>query len=209
MSSRTEFDSESLSSPVRMRGMTVSGSVSGPAKRVRNWLSLAIGLLLVCVVACDGTAQRTLFDSEGRQFAARCGKEGPCRVLRSSSLEGHSSVADKANDDNPETYRLRALGRVVSVCGPLRGGSEPSSADCRPLVCKSDTDCPNASGLSRGVCINQLCTEPSHAVQVEDAILMCLSGTGVGPLAGIRAERHALGVNCGNPCKIPRPCRQL
>ncbi|MGC4066120.1 MAG: hypothetical protein QM784_16030 [Polyangiaceae bacterium] len=95
------------------------------------------------------------------------------------------------------------------MCGPLPLGQAPALPQCRPLTCEGDAECPPAEGLDHGVCINHLCTEPSHAVHTEDAVLMCLAGTGTEPQTPLQAERFALGLNCGTPCQIPKVCRQL
>ena len=81
-------------------------------------------------------------------------------------------------------------------------------AQCRPLVCQDDKDCPPAHGLGHGTCVNGLCTEPANAISAADAVLLCLAGTGWGKGSPEQVERYALALNCGTPCKIPSPCRQ-
>jgi hypothetical protein len=56
--------------------------------------------------------------------------------------------------------------------------------------------------------VNGLCTEPSQPLGVTDAVMLCLAGTGTGHGSAQQAERFAMALNCGEPCRIPSPCRQ-
>jgi hypothetical protein len=157
------------------------------------------------LLGCQKTPQATLTDSERRQFVLTCPKSGPCSVATSrTNAEAPPSKAGETKD-----FTLRATGRVVGICGPVAAGQSPNLSECRPLVCQSNAECPPAQGLSQGVCINQLCTEPSHEVISDDAVMLCLAGTGAPNQTPSQAERFALGLNCGSPCRIPKPCRSL
>ena len=102
--------------------------------------------------------------------------------------------------------------RLVAVCD-VKAGSSASQAPppdaCRPIVCESDENCPMlADGVVRATCLGKLCVEPVAKIRTADAIMLCLAGTGLGRSTGQQAERYALGLNCGSPCKVPTACRQ-
>jgi hypothetical protein len=154
--------------------------------------------------SCAKSANKTVIDSEQRPFILSCDKSATCTVAPVTA----PSNDRKKKAEEKSTYVLRASGRLVGVCGRFVPGSSPQLADCRPLICQSDADCPPAEGLTRGVCINQLCTAPSHEINSDDAVLLCLAGTGGPNQTATQAERFALGLNCGTPCRIPKVCRQ-
>src|SRR5512138_3305256 len=160
--------------------------------------------LTVLGSSCRGHVEQTLGDSEGRSFLARCTAERVCTLTQKSGPT--SDVAGGAKV--PGRMELRNTGRLVGVCGPFHGDA-PNPTDCRPIVCKAEANCPPADGLTTGVCIDGLCTEPSHAINSDDAVMLCLAKTGLGRQSPLQIERLALGLNCGNPCRIPKPCQQL
>jgi hypothetical protein len=88
----------------------------------------------------------------------------------------------------------------------------PHLGDCRALACAADSDCPPTSGgaprATTGTCVGSLCVEPSHELGAEDAIFLCLAGTGLGHERADQVTRYALALNCGTPCRVPAPCRQ-
>ena len=136
--------------------------------------------------------ERSFRDTEGQRYTARCGDQG-CTL----SVPPAASAAAS----------LRATGRIVGVCRHA-GTRTDTPAQCRPLVCQGDKDCPPAHGLEHGTCVNGLCTEPANTLSSDDAVMLCLSGTGWGQGSPTQVERYALALNCGTPCKIPTPCRQ-
>jgi hypothetical protein len=174
------------------------------ARAVAPRIGLGPLVLSLFFTSCGTSPKQTLVDSEQRRFSAQCGKDGSCVVTGTSTTEPANGDAEPKL-----TYALRETGRVVGICGPSRAGSTSAISDCRPLICQSDADCPPAQGLTHGVCINQLCTEPSHTIISEDAVLLCLAGTGTTPKTPLQVERLALGLNCGTPCQIPKPCHPL
>ncbi|HXK20411.1 MAG TPA: hypothetical protein VNG33_21525, partial [Polyangiaceae bacterium] len=90
-------------------------------------------------------------------------------------------------------------------------GDEPPQGpfDCRPLNCESDADCPPLHGMKDGQCLHARCSDPAEAVSVQDSVMLCLAGTGLGRDTPAQIDRYALALNCGTPCKIPAPCQQL
>jgi hypothetical protein len=38
--------------------------------------------------------------------------------------------------------------------------------------------------------------------------MLCLAGTGLGHAEAKQVERYALGLNCGAPCVVPKPCER-
>lgn len=167
------------------------------------WLGLPWALL----IGCSAPKHLTLTDSEHRQFSASCEKGAPCKLSRAKDPTASAGALPEPVANSTAT--LRSVGRVVGLCVSAQVSRGAELIDCRPLVCQNDDECPPAEGLTRGVCINHLCTEPSHAVGVEDAVLLCLAGTGSGPKTPKQVERFALGYNCGSPCVIPKVCQQL
>jgi hypothetical protein len=163
-------------------------------------IGLIAVVINVCTLGCNQTRTLSLVDSEHRQFSTRCDKNGTCTLALITAPNPDESRSTVAR----ETFTLRGTGRVVGVCS-----STTNVADCRPLVCVKDAECPPAQGLDHGVCVNQLCTEPSHGVLSDDAIMLCLAGTGTAAQTPLQVERFALGLNCGTPCQIPKPCRPL
>lgn len=160
---------------------------------------LCIAIALVCAISgCRRVSERTLKDTEGRTFSAECDRQGKCEVSRKKAA---SVTAEKSG------VVLHAPGRFVSICD-ASGGAPAEIADCRILVCNEDDECPPKHGLPHGTCVNGLCTEPSNPVGQQDAILLCLSGTGLGRSSPSQADRYALARNCGTPCIIPTPCRK-
>lgn len=161
-------------------------------------LSSVAGLLLLA--ACHkADAGRTLRDSEGRTFSANCPPEGECKLQQKSGpqrVEKPSQV-------------LLVGSRLVGVCDVKEGEPPQGPMDCRPLVCEADADCPPAHGSKDGHCLNKRCSDPAGPIGVQDSIMLCLSGTGLGHDKQEQIERYAMALNCGKPCAIPKPCPQL
>jgi hypothetical protein len=147
-------------------------------------------------------------DTEGRSFEVVCAQPGKCEVLSSLPPKPSSAAVDGARPG----FVLHHVSRLYAICEVWLQGSQSFSvnpADCRAIACQTDADCPPVKGLEQGSCGNQLCIEPSGAVTTEDAVLLCLAGTGPPGASNTRQiERFALGSNCGNPCKVPTVCRQ-
>jgi hypothetical protein len=137
-----------------------------------------------------------LEDTEGRKFTARL-RDGEVIAL---------THFDSSSGEEP--FRLERTGYLVAVCPGAAPASDTPVAMCRALVCGGDKSCPPAHGLKIGTCINGLCIEPSKTISPKDAIMLCLAGTGAGNSSPAQIERFALGLNCGQPCKVPTPCRQ-
>jgi hypothetical protein len=153
------------------------------------------GAVLVAFAGCRTKAELVVKDTEGRSFAVQCGETDTACELEQRS-------GPRAARGSPI---LRSRGRFVAVCD----GPEPvHTGDCRPLTCTQDTECPPASGSSGGTCIGSLCVEPSHSMGTDDAVMLCMAGTGLGHERADQVARYALGLNCGTPCTIPTPCRR-
>jgi hypothetical protein len=159
---------------------------------------LALVALACLLVGCRRVSKRELQDTEGRTFVASCDREGGCELSR--------GTAESVAPDRPGLL-LHAPGRFVTICD-VSGNAPADITDCRILTCKKDADCPPNHGLPHGTCVNDLCTEPSNALGQDDAILLCLSGTGLGRSSSKQADLYALAKNCGTPCVIPTPCRK-
>lgn len=166
---------------------------------MRQW---SIGVALVAAGVALGGCHRSLQvlkDSEGRTFSARCTEQGRCRLTERG---GAPPPAGKP------ALLLHDSSFVVGICNARAGATRAPASDCRPLVCQRDADCPPAHGLETGTCVDGLCTAPAEPVQVDDAVMLCLAGTGLGLGTALQVQRYALAKNCGAPCKVPAPCRQ-
>jgi len=159
----------------------------------------ALSALVVTSAGCKSTSERRLQDSEGRQFLAKCERTGECMLSQLAGAQRH---------DGKTALALSSTGRLVGICDVLPGHAPDGPADCRALVCQADADCPPAHGMKNGQCMNALCTDPAQTLGPPDSIMLCLAGSGLGNEQARQVERYALGLNCGNPCKVPAPCRQ-
>lgn len=151
------------------------------------------------LAGCHSVSERRLTDTEGRQFLAKCERSGACNL---------SLTSGSKRNDQKIGFSLLHTGRLVGICDVIPGQPAEGPADCRALVCQSDGDCPPAHGLKNGQCLNALCSDPAQALVPPDAVMLCLAGSGLGNAQARQIERYALGLNCGNPCKVPALCRQ-
>jgi hypothetical protein len=156
------------------------------------------GWSLLLLIACHAKPDVILHDTEGRTFKADC-ENGPCSLTQKSGMAAPSGKAVAV---------LSSPASLVGVCDVAAAADTPEKADCRPLVCKQDTECPPAHGLDHGSCVGGYCTEPEHSLGVDDAVMLCLSGTGLGRTTPKQVERYAMALNCGTPCRVPAPCPQ-
>ncbi len=156
-----------------------------------SWLLLAAG--------CDSVSERSVSDTEGRTFNARCERSGACTFTQASGAK---------REDGKSAQSLLQTGRVIGICDVEPGHAAGPPEDCRALVCQKDSDCPPAHGLKDGQCMNALCTDQAQPLVASDSAMLCLAGSGLGREQPRQIERFALGLNCGSPCKVPAPCRQ-
>ena len=183
-------------------GVMAAQSSQSAALLGRASLFAFIGLALAglsTVTGCKSVSERELTDSEGRRFSAKCERSGDCTL---------SQVAGNKRSDDKSALALTRTGRLVGICDVVPGHGPDTPADCRPLVCLRDSDCPPAHGLKDGQCLNALCTDPAQALVPPDSVMLCLAGSGLGHDLAHQVERYALGLNCGTPCRVPAPCRQ-
>lgn len=165
------------------------------------WL---VGTLVL--LGCSEPHELRLTDTEGRSFKATC-KDAACTL--ESGGEAKPSASQPAGAK--AAFVLHRASRLMAACEVWVQGDSPTihPADCRALACKTDGDCPWAKGLAKGTCANGLCIEPSAEITKEDAVLLCLAGTGAPTGSTQQVERHALGNACGTPCVVPSVCRKL
>jgi hypothetical protein len=167
--------------------------------------SLAITFMTSFTLGCAKSTKLSLKDTEGRSFTATC-KDREC------DIDGSEPAAPSAPkpDDATAAFVLHRASRIYAVCEVWRQGASHAinPADCRALACERDQDCPPANGLLEGACTNHLCIEPTGAIATEDAVLMCLAGTGKPSGSTKQVERYALGNACSEPCQVPAVCRQ-
>jgi hypothetical protein len=166
--------------------------------RAKHGRLLAFALVLGLVASsCKREGEVVVKDSEGRTFTARCRQGSPCALTQ--------TAGPKAEATRPV---LEARGRVIGVCD-ASGEEPPHPADCRPLSCSDDNDCPPLHAPATGSCLNGICVDPSQAIGSKDSVMLCLAGQGLGHSKREQVERYALGLNCGSPCVIPMICKQL
>lgn len=158
---------------------------------MRSSRSVAMTLTLLALSACKGPTTLRLQDSEGRVFHARC-EIGlfSCTIVQQEGPRGAAAPV------------LRDTGRYIGVC------DSDHAADCRVLTCSGDGDCPPPGRAPHGSCIGGLCSNPTHDITSADAVMLCLAGTGLGHAEAKQVERYALGLNCGAPCVVPKPCER-
>lgn len=150
----------------------------------------------VAAVACNQTPS-TLGDTEGRVFSVQYDDGGACTLTQTDG--------PRASAGRP---RLHTTGHVMSVCDATSATAPPSPDACRPIVCNDDRDCPALDGgKAQATCNRGLCANPGEKLRVGDAVTLCLAGTGLGRRTAEQAERYALGLNCGSPCRVPAACR--
>ena len=159
---------------------------------------LSILAVIFLCAGCNKGGPRVLRDSEGRTFEATCNGQTPCKFTQKSGPKR----AEK------QTQTLMVGSRLVGICDVKEGEAPQYPFDCRPLSCESDQDCPPLHGMKDGQCLNKHCSDPAEAISVQDSIMLCLAGTGLGRETPAQIERYALALNCGSPCKIPAPCAQ-
>jgi hypothetical protein len=152
---------------------------------------------LFLLASCKQKDELFVADSEGRRFAVRCSSEERTCALT-------QTAGPKAEATRPT---LEARGRIVGVCD-RSGDAPPHPADCRPLVCASDAECPPIHGPGSGSCLERYCVDPARAVESGDSVMLCLAGQGLGHEKREQVERYALGLNCGSPCVVPAPCQK-
>ncbi len=161
--------------------------------RIGRGLSLLV--LALAATGCKRVSERTLRDTESRKFTAVCDRDGECKL----SLVSGEHAPDKKG------LAVHTTGNLVGMCDVGESKKPDAITDCRALICDTDGDCPPMHGLENGTCINGLCREPSAAIGVDDAVMLCLAGTGLGTT---QPDRLAMALNCGSPCRVPTICRQ-
>ncbi len=172
-----------------------------------GWRGLVPWFAAVMIAAPLGACRReqrpgfSLRDTEGRRFEARCEPAAGCRIKQTGGPRdpsGRSGVV------------LHRQALLTVVCSAAPGSAEREDVrDCRALECATDRDCPPEPGGPRyGHCIGGLCVDPAGTVSEEDSAVLCLAGKGLGRESPAQVEAYSMGINCGTPCVVPRPCRQ-
>jgi hypothetical protein len=153
---------------------------------------------LLLALGCQKGGPRLIKDTEGRRFEATCPEKSACKFVQK---------AGPKRAEKP-TQALMIGSRLVGICDVVGEDPPQNPSDCRPLDCETDADCPPLHGMKDGQCLHKRCSDPAEAISVQDSIMLCLAGTGLGRETPAQIERYALALNCGTPCKIPAPCQQ-
>lgn len=160
---------------------------------------LLLFTLALLAMDCRHVSRRSLRDTEDREVSAECDREQRCTL---------EQTAGPSVGGNQTELVLRTSGALVGLCSVAPASEPESPSDCRALVCETDEQCPPAHGMKHGNCVNSLCREPEHGLAVEDAVMLCLAGTGLGRGSEEQVARYAMALNCGTPCTVPATCRQ-
>lgn len=162
---------------------------------MRSAAALSLTLLAAACTKPTGLAR----DTEGRGFELRCAPDASCKLTQTS---GPSRSG--------RTLRLAPPGRVLAVCEVTDDADEtpPPPEDCRALVCETERDCPPLPSGGTPQCVKGLCSDLLRPLTVRDAVMLCLAGMGLGRDGDAQMERYALGLHCGQPCRVPTQCRQ-
>ncbi len=166
---------------------------------VRGFPTLLLAMALIASSSCRRVSERTLKDTEGRELTATCDRQQRCALVRAAGPEAPPGLPHLV---------LHTPGRLVGLCDSASSAPPKDPWDCRPLVCRSDADCPPQHDAKDGKCLNGWCTDPANAVSVPDAVMLCLAGTGLGKNTKEQHNLYAMALNCGTPCTVPRTCRQ-
>ena len=161
-------------------------------------VAVCSALFCAALLACHKSGPRQLRDSEGRGFEATCPREGPCSFVQTTGPR-RAELAAQA---------LLVGGRLVGICDVKPGEAPAGPFECRPLSCETDAECPPLHGMKDGQCLNHHCGDAAEPLGVQDSIMLCLAGTGLGRSTPAQIERYALALNCGSPCTVPAPCVQ-
>ena len=154
--------------------------------------------LLLGLFGCQKHGPRLLKDTEGRSFEASCPESGPCTFAQKSGPKSSAKPSQA----------LLVGSRLVGICDVKEGEPLQGPFDCRPLNCQTDADCPPLHDMKDGQCLHNRCSDPAEAISVQDSVMLCLAGTGLGRETPAQIERYALALNCGTPCNVPAPCQQ-
>jgi hypothetical protein len=149
-------------------------------------------------IGCQKGGPLMLRDSEGRSFEASCPQQQPCTFTQKSG---------PARADRP-AQALLVGSRLLGICDVKAGEPLTGAFDCRPLTCQSNAECPPLHGMTEGQCLNHHCGDAAAPLGIQDSVMLCLAGTGLGRESPAQIERYALALNCGTPCTIPAPCQQ-
>ncbi|MBK7580004.1 MAG: hypothetical protein IPI67_07325 [Myxococcales bacterium] len=157
--------------------------------------AVVIVILVFGPTACRRVSTRTLEDTEARRVEAACDREGECalKLVRGEHAPDKTGLA------------IHTTGNLIALCDVGPSKKPDATTDCRALICEGDDDCPPMHGLKHGTCINHLCREPTARIGVDDAVVLCLAGTGLGTTV---PDRLAMALSCGSPCRVPTVCRQ-
>ena len=165
--------------------------------------SIAPWLLPLALVACRGEARPklALHDTEGRALEAMCDPKTGCVAKQ---------IGGPRDPSARSAVVVHRQGLLTVACSAAPGAKEREDVrDCRPLECGSDRECPPEPGGPRyGHCINGLCVDPAGSLDSDDAVVLCLAGKGLGRESPAQVEAYSMGLNCGQPCQAPKPCRQ-
>lgn len=162
---------------------------------MRLGLGFSLVILALACTSCRKISERTLRDTESRTVKATCDRSGECKL---ALLTGERAL-DKTD------LVVHRTGNLVALCDVGSSKKPDATTDCRAITCETDGDCPPMHGLKDGTCINGLCREPAASIGVDDAVLLCLAGTGLGTT---QPDRLAMAMQCGSPCRVPSICRQ-
>jgi hypothetical protein len=172
---------------------------------------LVIIVFAAALASCRGGRPFALHDTEGWEYTARCPDRGCARVLESPHP---SHPAANCGPGDSAGFVLAGAGVIAACHACVRGESARviDDADCRPLACETDPDCPPLVNGAHVRCMHGVCQVPGAALDVTGAVALCMAGAGAAGRenAGERSARVGIarrGCDGAGSCVASAACR--
>ncbi len=161
-------------------------------------LRLASVLAGFVPLGCQGPQRFT--DTEDRSYVVEC-EDKVCTYRPAAPASSEGAPSSSQPVPNATNLTLRSTGRLLAICE----GEKAKGTACRAVTCTDS--CPNDPAGNKTTCQRGLCVNEGADITNEDALLLCIAGTGTKRSAK-QAGRMALARTCGTPCVVPAACRQ-
>jgi hypothetical protein len=155
-------------------------------------------LTVLTALGCQGPQRFT--DTEDRSYIAEC-EDKTCTYRPAAPASSEGTTTPSAPAPNAPKLTLRSTGHLLAICE----GEKAKGTACRAVTCTDS--CPTDPAGNKTTCQRGLCVNEGAEITNEDALLLCIAGTGTQRSAK-QAGRMALARTCGTPCVVPAACRQ-